>query len=311
MNNNLTFDSIQSGFAKAQGNEPLVKETSDSAFAADVLDASRTLPIIVDLWAPWCGPCKTLGPALERAFEAAGGAVRLVKINVDENPVISSQLRVQSIPAVFAFKDGQPVDGFVGAVPESQIKDFVKRLASMSGPSQLDEIIAEAETARANNQFTVANSLYLEILKADSHNPVALGGLTHCFIEGGQFDRARETLLMAKKDQLDHPAIRSAQAALSLKESALNSTSSDITELEKKVKDDDSSLQVKYDLAIAYADSSRHQESIDQLLLIIAQDRNWNEDSAHKQLLVLFEALGSTNKITIEGRRKLSSILFS
>lgn len=299
------------GPADSKGNGALIKDGTDSSFAADVLDASRKVPVIVDLWAPWCGPCKTLGPALEKTVTAAGGAVRLVKVNVDENPVVARQLQVQSIPAVYAFRDGQPVDGFIGAVPESQVKEFVKRLGASAGPTPVETMIAEADAARADGDAAAAAALYGQALKGEPGNAQALAGLAHCYIDSGEIDRARQTLDMVAPDHANDPLVRSAQAALSLKEAAAQPAAEGSAELEARVQADENDHQARFDLAVVFADAGRRGEAVDHLLEIVRRDRNWNEEAARKQLVTLFEAFGPTDEITVDGRRRLSSILFA
>jgi len=311
MTNGLTINPSGSAIDSNGPNKAVITDTTDSSFAADVLDASREVPVIVDLWAPWCGPCKTLGPALEKATIEARGAVRLAKINVDENQVVARQLRVQSIPAVYAFKDGQPIDGFVGALPESQVKDFVKRLVSKGGSSPIEGILQEAELLRADENFVAAKALYEKALDSDSSNPQALSGLVHCYINAEDLVRARKTLDLVPSEQAENSFVRAASAALSLKEGVTDKNANKTAELEQSVLANKNDIQARFDLALAYIDVERHGDATNLLLEIIEKNRNWNEEAARKKLLILFDALGPKNEVTIEGRRRLSSIIFS
>ena len=306
-------DTADAGLAPVApgGNGALIKDGTDASFEVDVLAASQEVPVIIDLWAPWCGPCRTLGPTLEKTVTAANGAVRLVKINVDENPVIASQLRVQSIPAVYAFKDGQPVDGFLGAVPESQVQQFVQRLAATSGPSELDTLIAEAEAARDEGDAAAAAALFGQALKSDAGNARALAGLALCYLETGDLDRARETLDLVPVAKNEEAPVRSARAALALKETAAAPAAGGSAELEAKVAANANDHQARFDLAMQYADAGRRMDAVDQLLEIVGRDRNWNDEAARKQLVNLFEVFGPKDEATTDGRRRLSSILFA
>lgn len=295
----------------AAGSGMLVKDSTDASFAADVLDASREVPIIVDLWAPWCGPCKTLGPTLEKAVNAAGGAVRLVKINIDENREVARQLEVRSIPAIYAFKDGQPVDGFVGAVTERHVQGFVKRLSTSAGPSVAETMIAQADVVRTDGDAATAAAIYGQALEADPGDPKALAGLAHCYLDSGDLERAHQTLEMVPPPQASHASVRSAQAALTLKETAAASAARGDQELEARVRADENDHQARFDLAAVYVDAGRRSEAVDHLLEIVRRDRNWSEEAARKQLVTLFEAFGPADDVTVDGRRRLSSILFA
>ena len=290
----------------------LIKDASLTSFAADVLDASMDVPVIVDFWAPWCGPCKQLTPLLERLVTEAKGAVRLVKVNIDENPEIAQQLRIQSIPTVYAFKNGQPVDGFMGAVPESQLRQFVQTLIGPGGEEAgggLEDALLMAADALQKGDVSTAAQLYGQILQDDPGNPKAVAGLARCYLQSGDIDRARKTLQLVRPDGASDEAIRAVQAELALKESA--AAAGDLGPLRAKVEADPADLQARFDLALGLDARGAREEAIDQLLEIIRRNRKWNEDAARKQLVTLFEAMGPTDPRTISARRRLSSLLFS
>ena len=290
-----------------------VKEGSLETFAADVLEASREVPVIVDFWAPWCGPCKQLGPALEKAVNAAGGAVRMVKINIDENQEIARQLRIQSIPTVYAFKDGQPVDGFMGAIPESQIRTFVEQLAGGGGHGGADhaaEVLAAADEAFAAGDVAMAAQAYGHVLQDEPGHPAAVAGLARCYLKSGDLERARTTLQLVRPDGAGDEAIRAVEAELKLAENA-SQASGDEAPLRAKLDTDPKDHQARYDLALALDARGDREGALDQLLEIVRRDRKWNEEAARKHLVTLFEAMGPTDPRTIAARRKLSSILFS
>jgi putative thioredoxin len=274
-----------------------------------VLAESMQQPVLVDFWAPWCGPCKQLTPILEKAVRAAGGKVKLVKMNIDEHPQIAGQLGVQSIPAVFAFQRGQPVDGFMGALPEGQIKTFIERLVGPLGPSQTEEILAEAERLGAEGDAAGAAELYAAVLSQDPENTTALGALAKLHVELGDLESAKRLLDMAPPTKANDPAILGARAAIELAEQA--GSLGDTADLQRKVEADPMDHQARFDLAIALNARNRRQEAADQLLEIVRRDRNWNEDGARKQLVQFFEAWGPMDEMTLAGRRKLSSILFA
>jgi putative thioredoxin len=291
------------------GAADLIKEGSDAGFANDVVEASRVQPVIVDFWATWCGPCKTLGPALERAVLAAKGKVKLVKIDIDKNPVFAGQLRVQSIPTVYAFVDGRPIDGFMGAVPESQIKSFIERLVQAGGPgaaSEIDELVAMAKESLELGDVGGAAQAYAQVLQAEPDNLAAIGGLARCYLAGGDVERAAEVAAMAPADAKT-PDLESVRAALALAQAAPAET----TEFEQRLAADPADHEARLEYAKALAGRGEFQEAADQLLRIIEADREWNEQAARKQLLIVFEAAGQGSEVARQGRRRLSALIFS
>lgn len=287
----------------------LIKDSDSQNFMADVIEASQEVPVIVDFWAPWCGPCKQLGPTIEKVVKAAQGKVKLVKINIDDSPEIAQQLRIQSIPAVFAFHQGQPVDAFVGAQPESQVRAFVEKLAGGIGPSPVDEALEAAQAALDGSEVAAAGNLFGQVVQADPGNPEAIGGLARCYILNHDLDHARQTLDLVPEEHKEHAAVVAAQSALALAEQASNA--GDPKELRQAVEADPTNHQARYDLAIALMGNGDNEGAIDQLLEILKKGADWNEGAAKTQLLKIFEALGPTNDLTKSGRRRLSAILFS
>ncbi|HEY3697362.1 co-chaperone YbbN [Phenylobacterium sp.] len=284
----------------------LIKEGTDAGFMADVIEASRQQPVIVDFWAPWCGPCKQLGPALERAVTAAKGAVKLVKIDIDKNPAYAQQLRVQSIPAVFAFADGRPVDGFMGAVPESEIKAFIARLAEPAGGGPAAELLEMAQESLAAGDLGGAAQAFAQVLQEEPENLKAIAGLARLYLNGGDAEKAWQIVDMAPEGAKD-AELDSVRTALTLAEGAPSETA----DLERRVAADGLDLEARFELAKALAGHGRLDEAADHLLTIIERDRAWNEDAARRQLLTVFEAAGPMSEVARQGRRRLSSILFS
>ncbi len=296
----------------ASGASPHVKDSGLATFAADVLDASRATPVIVDFWAPWCGPCKTLGPQLEAAVNAANGAVKMVKINIDENPEIAQQLRIQSIPTVYAFKNGQPVDGFMGAIPESQIRTFVQQLAggeAHGGADHAADVLAAADEAFAAGDIAAAAQAYGHVLQDEPGHPKAVAGLARCYLKTGDIERAKKTLQLVRPDGAGDEAVRAVEAELKLREAAPDT--GDTTNLAAKVAADPNDHQSRYDLALALDAKGDRDGALSALLDIVKRDRKWNDEAARKQLVTLFEAMGPTDPRTIDARRRLSAILFS
>jgi putative thioredoxin len=283
-----------------------VIDGSDARFLADVIEASRVQPVIVDFWATWCGPCKTLGPALEKVVEAAKGAVKLVKIDVDKNPVIAGQLRVQSIPTVYAFVDGQPVDGFQGALPESQLKAFVEKLTGPSAPVEILELIGLGLESLKLGDVPGAAQAFAEALQIDPAHPKAIAGLARCYFTQGDVEQARAIAAMAPADAKD-PDLISLRAALKLSEEAPSETKA----LEARLAADPGDHDARLELAKAYAGQGAFDKAADQLLTILGQDMEWNDQAARKQLLTVFEAAGPASEVARKGRRRLSALLFS
>ena len=293
----------------------LIKDSDQTKFAKDVLEASRTVPVIVDFWAPWCGPCKTLQPMIEKVVTEAKGAVKLVKIDIDKNQMLAQQLRIQSIPAVYAFFGGRPVDGFMGAVPESQVREFVNRLVQASGGAgadgadDLNAALEHAKQAVAEGDFQLAAQIYNEVLEVAPDNLPAMAGLARCYAQEGQADQAKAILARVPAKDKGNAEIVAIQAQLDLAEQA--KAAGPIGELKAKAEKDPKDFQSRLDLAMAYWAGEQKQEAIDELLAMIKADRNWNEAAARQQLLKFFEALGFTDPLAVAGRKRLSTILFS
>jgi putative thioredoxin len=306
MNDMIIGQNTASGVPAAE----LIKDTDIKGFMADVIEVSKRVPVLVDFWAPWCGPCKQLTPLLEKIVRQANGKVRLVKINVDENQQIAAQMRVQSIPAVFAFVDGQPIDGFMGALPEGQIRQFIDKLANKG--SLAEEIAAAmkvAEEAMQRKAFDEAQNILGQILGVDPGHVVALANFAKCQIELGDLEGAAATLASVPVDKKSNADVVSATAALDL---ALHPVDTSLLgELQKAVAATPDDFQKRLELAVALNGAGKRLEAADQLLHVIRKKRDWNEDAARKQLIQFFEAWGPKEEATLQGRRKLSAILFS
>ena len=299
---------LQTGGATATADN-VVKETTTQAFVKDVIEESRRQPVLVDFWAPWCGPCKQLTPVLEKAVKAAKGKAKLVKMNIDEHPAVPGQMGIQSIPAVIAFVNGQPVDGFMGALPESQVTAFLERLIKDRVGGEEKDLLKQADAALAEGDAAHAADLYAGVLAQDSGNVPALAGLARCYVETGAIEQAKQTLAMVPESKHNEAPVAAARAALELAEQANNL--GPLGELEQKVAANPLDHQARFDLAVALNAKGQRREALDHLLEIVRRDRKWNDDGARKQLVQLFEAWGPTDEATIEGRRRLSSILFA
>ena len=290
------------------GEADLIKNTTTKDFLRDVIEASREVPVLVDFWAPWCGPCRQLTPILEKAVRAAKGAVRLVKLNIDEQPQIPGQMGVQSIPAVFAFQDGRPVDGFMGALPESRVNDFIARLIGDSAGDTAADLEA-AEAALSAGDVNSAAQLFGEVLQKDRENAQALAGLAICYIKTGDLARAEQTLALVPPAKADSSPVASARAALEL--ARKTPAAGDIETLRAKLAADPKDSQARFDLALALNAKGDRSGALDELLAVVAKNRGWNDDAARKQLLQLFDAWGPADPSTIAGRQRLSSLLFA
>jgi putative thioredoxin len=287
----------------------LVKDTTTQTFVKDVIEDSKRQPVLVDFWAPWCGPCKQLTPVLEKAVKAAKGKVKLVKMNIDEHPAIPGQLGIQSIPAVIAFVNGQPADGFMGALPESQVTAFLERLTKDRIGGEAQDLLKAADAALADGDPTGAADLYAQLLAEDSGNVPALAGLARCYVETGALDQARQTLAMVPEAKRNDSTVAAARAALDLADQAKNV--GPLAELEQKVAANPLDHQARFDLAVALNGKGRRMEALEQLISIVKRDRKWNDDGARKQLVQFFDVWGATDEATVEGRKRLSSILFA
>ena len=289
----------------------LIKDTSTAGFSRDVIQESRTQPVLVDFWAPWCGPCKQLTPALEKTVREARGRIKLVKMNIDDHPSIPGQLGIQSIPAVIAFVNGNPVDGFMGAIPESQIREFIDRVAGKGGAARPDmtDALKAAEKARAAGDSELATGIYSDILDAIPDNADAIAGLADLLFEAGDRQGAEQTIASAPKELSDSPALAAVRARIALADQAAGL--GDPVELERRLAENPKNHQARFDLAMIHNAQGRRSDAAEELLEIIRSDRTWNDDAARAQLLKLFEAWGMADEATLAARRKLSSLLFS
>ena len=286
-----------------------VKDTTTQTFVKDVIEESKRQPVLVDFWAEWCGPCKQLGPVLEKVVRAAKGKVKLVKMDIDKHPSIPGQLGIQSIPAVFAFVNGQPVDGFLGALPESQVTAFIERVTKDRIGGEEKDLLKAADDALAQGDAAGAAELYAQVLAQDGGNVGALAGLTRSYVRTGAIEQAKQTLALVPETKRNDPAVAAARAALEVAEQA--KAVGPVADLEQKVAANPLDYQARFDLAVALSGKGRRQEAVDNLLEIVKRDRKWNEDGARKQLVQLFEAWGPTDEATVNGRKRLSSILFA
>ncbi|MCF8476989.1 MAG: thioredoxin [Pseudolabrys sp.] len=300
---------LQFGGETATAADSAVKDTTTQGFVKDVIEESKTQPVLVDFWAPWCGPCKQLTPILEKVVKAAKGKVKLVKMDIDQHPEIPGQMGIQSIPAVIAFSNGQPVDGFMGALPESKVIEFLERLTKGKIGDEGQDQLKAADDALAGGNAAEAADLYAKILAQDSGNVVALAGLARCYVATGNIEQAEKTLAIVPEAKQNDSAVTAARAALELAVQA--KAAGPLDELQQKVAADPLDHQARFDLAAALNAAGKREEAADHLLAIVKRDRKWNEDGARKQLVQFFEAWGATDPATLEGRKKLSSILFS
>jgi putative thioredoxin len=295
--------------AQTAGADGLVKDTTTQGFIKDVIEESKRQPVLVDFWAPWCGPCKQLTPVLEKAVRAGKGKVKLVKMNIDEHPAIPGQMGIQSIPAVIAFVNGQPADGFMGALPESQVTAFLERLTKGGIGAETKDLLNAADAALTDGDAANAANLYAELLAEDNTNIQALAGLARCYVQTGAIDQAKQTLALVPESKRNDAAVAAARAALELAEQA--KTLGPVADLEQKVLANPLDHQARFDLALALNGQGRRMDALDHLISIVKRDRKWNDDGARKQLVQLFDAWGPTDEATIEGRKRLSSILFA
>ena len=303
---------VEQGGGPAPTAADLIKETTTQTFVKDVIEESKRQPVLIDFWAPWCGPCRQLTPVLEKAVRAAKGKVKLVKMNIDDHPSIPGQMGIQSIPAVIAFVNGQPADGFMGAVPESQVTAFINKLSAAmpgGGEANIAEVLKEAEAVLAEGDPATAAQIYAEVLAADPTNITALAGLAKAYMATGAIEQAKQTLAMVPESKRGDAAVKAVQAAIDLAEQA--KALGPVTELEQKVAANPLDHQARFDLATALNASGKRADATGQLLEIVKRDRKWNEDGARKQLVQFFDAWGPADEATVEGRKRLSTILFS
>ncbi len=286
-----------------------VGDTTTTGFRHDVLEESKKQPVLVDFWAPWCGPCKQLTPILEKAVQATGGKVKLVKLNIEEHPQIPDQLGIQSVPAVIAFSKGQPLDGFVGALSEGQVKAFIERLIGPVGPSETEEMLAQADAIASEGDAAGAAQLYAMVLTQDPQNLAAIAALVKLHLAFKDIEGAKRFLAMAPADKANDPTIAGARAAVELAEQA--AALGDTGDLQRRIAADPKDYQARFDYALALNAAGKREEAASQLLDVVRKDRTWNDDGARKQLLQFFEAWGGMDEATVVGRRRLAALLFS
>lgn len=299
---------LNSGAAPAADSN-VVYDTSTATFAKDVIEASKDAIVLVDFWAEWCGPCKQLTPIIENVVQSYGGKVRLAKLNVDKHPAISGQLRIQSLPTVYAFLDGRPIDGFTGAQPESAIRAMIDRHLEAAEDASLAETLAEAQQALEDGDLQGAAQVFAMILQSDSQHPAALAGLAQCYLKSGDIERARQTIELVPPDKLSDPNVTSVLAALDLADRAANAV--DTSELEARIASNPADHEARLELAVAKAGNGDKERAVDELIDLFRRDRAWNDEAARKQLVQFFEAWGPKDPHTLDGRRKLSALLFA
>ncbi|MEJ1160020.1 thioredoxin [Prosthecomicrobium sp. N25] len=295
--------------APAPGADELIRDTTTRTFVKDVIEASRDVPVLVDFWAEWCGPCKQLTPVLEKVVRNAKGKVRLVKMNIDQHPEVAGQLGIRSIPAVIAFKNGQPLDGFMGAVPESQIQTFIERVAGPVGPSDAEALVAEAEAALAEGDLQGAADLFSAARESEPENLAALAGLVRTLVAAKELDQAKALLATVPQAKAGDPAVAAARAQLELAEATANL--GDPLPLEARIAHDPNDHAARFDLALILNAHGKREAAVDHLVEIVRRKRDWNEEAARKQLVQFFEAWGPKDEMTLYGRRRLSSVLFA
>jgi putative thioredoxin len=300
---------LQNAGATATAPDGLVKDTTTQTFVNDVIEESKRQPVLVDFWAEWCGPCKQLTPVLEKVVRAAKGKVKLVKMDIDKHQSIPGQLGIQSIPAVVAFVNGQIADGFMGALPESQVMAFIERVTKDKIGGAAQDLLKEAETALAGGDPGGAAEIYAELLAEDPANVAAIAGLARCYFETGAVDKAKETLATVPEAKRNDAAVAAVRSQIELAEQA--ASLGPIAELEKQVAANPLDHQARFDLAVALNGKGQRAEALDHLIEIVRRDRKWNDDGARKQLVQLFEAWGPTDEATVAGRKRLSSVLFA